>query len=312
MNDNYYINLFKKKSKMNIIEKIKWQVRKFLIDHYPQIIIQHEWPGVTGHEIDWNNPRDINEKIQWLMCFSDTSEWTRLADKYLVRDFIKERGFENILTKLYGVWDNANDIDFDVLPEKFVLKCNHDSASTIIVDKRKGFDRKNIVSFLNKCLKRKFGYVNCEPHYNKIPPKIIAEEFLEEKNSSYRSLTDYKFWCFDGKAYYICVMFDRTDDNVYETVYDIEWNNYPDYLQAYDQYKRGENILPKPDNLKEMIAIAELLSKGFPEVRVDLYNVDGKIYFGEMTFSANRGRMRYEKTFLEKLGNLVQLPPKKK
>jgi len=296
---------------MNLTKSIKRKIREFLIDHYPKAIIDHEWPHQFGHKIDWNNPRDMNEKIQWLNCCSDTSEWTRIADKYTVRDFIKERGHGDLLIELYGAWDNANDIDFDSLPEIFVLKCNHDSASTKIIDKSKGFNKKELIEFYNKRLKEKYGYRGCEPHYNRIRPLVLAEKFLKEDNG-FKSLNDYKFWCFDGKVYYVSVMFDRTSDMVRETVYDLDWNAHPEFLESYGNYKSDDRILPKPQNFEEMISIAKDLSKGFPEVRVDLYDVNGKIYFGEMTFTPTAGRMGYVNSFLKELGEKVVLPSKKK
>ena len=296
---------------MNLKQSIKWQVRKFLVDHYPKMIIDHEWPAQFGHKIDWNNPRDINEKIQWLICFSDTSEWTRLADKYRVREFVKERGLEHILTHLYGVWDDATKINFDALPEKFVLKCNHDSGSTIIVDKSKGFDPEQIVSFYKERLKNKYGYINCEPHYNNIPPKVIAEEFLKAESTSFKSVTDYKFWCFDGKVYYISVLFDRTKDMVHRMVYDLNWSAHPEFLKSNSYYRTDEQELLRPIGLNDMVRIAGILSKGFPMVRVDLYEIDGRIFFGEMTFTGNAGRMLYAQSFLNKLGNYLLLPRNK-
>lgn len=293
---------------MNIKKQIKWQIRKFLIDHYPKMIIDHEWPAQFGHKVDWENPRDINEKIQWLSCCSDTSEWSRLTDKYMVREFVKERGLEDILVELYGSWDDAYKIDYDKLPEKFVLKCNHDSGSVYVIDKAKGFDKERINIELNQKLKRKFGYVGCEPHYNRIKPLIIAEEFLEDNSASFKSLTDYKFWSFDGNVYYVSVMFDRTQDSVSETVYDLDWNPHPEFLESYGHYKSESRALPRPQKFEEMVSVAKVLSKGFPAVRVDLYEVNGKVYFGEMTFTSTGGRMGYVDSFLEELGRYVHLP----
>jgi len=295
---------------MNLKRQLKWQVRKFLVDHYPKMIIDHEWSAEFGHKIDWRSPRDINEKIQWLICYSDTSEWTRLADKYKVREFVKERGLGSILTNLYGVWDDARKIDFDKLPEKFVLKCNHDSASTIIVDKTKEFNKEQIVSFYQKRLKQKFGYINCEPHYNKIHPLVIAEEFLHNQKNveDNKSLIDYKFWCFDGKVDSICVLYDRTIGSVKETVFDLDWNPHPEYVESNGHYKRADTIIERPKSFIQMLDVAKILSKGFPEVRVDLYEVDGQVFFGEMTFTSNRGRMHYVESYLNRLGQYVKLP----
>lgn len=292
---------------MSLKKKIKWEIRKFLIDHYPKAIVDHEWPYQFGYKLNWENPRDINEVAQRLSCCSDTSEWSRVADKLKVRDFIKEKGYEDLLVKLYGAWRKAEDIDFDSMPQKFVLKCNHDSGSTKIIDKAKGFDKKALIDFYRERLKVKFGYVGCEPHYNKIPPMVIAEEFLEQE-PPFKSLTDYKFWTFDGRVYYVSVMFDRSEDMVSETVYDLDWTPHPEYLKSYGRYKSETRDLPRPQKLDEMIAIAKDLSKGFPFVRTDLYEVNGKIYFSELTFTPTGGRMGYEEVFLKELRQYVVLP----
>jgi hypothetical protein len=298
---------------MNVKSQIKWQIRKLLVDHYPKLIIDHEWPHLFGRRIDWDNPRDLNEKIQWLMCYSDTSEWTRLADKYLVREFVEERGLGHLLTKLYGVWDDAKAIDFNGLPEKFVLKCNHDSGSTFLVDKAKGFDKDYLIATLNQRLNRKFGYLNCEPYYNKIKPLVIAEELLEETNNDFSStLVDYKFWAFDGKVECVWVYYNRTLDDVFANVYDLDWNCHPEYSVFNHDHKDGKGIVPRPQSLNEMVEAASELSKGFPQVRVDFFESNGKPYFGELTFSSNKGRMEaYIQDYLIQLGNKVQLPPKR-
>lgn len=187
--------------------RIDARYNQFCVDHFPHRIIEKSWLRDFGYPIDWEHPRDINEKIQWLIAFSDTSEWSRLADKYLVRDYVASKGYANNLTKLYGVWKRAEDIDFDALPEKFVLKCNHDSGSYFIVDKQKGFNKSEIVKKTDEFLKRKFGYQYCEPHYNRIKPLVIAEEFLEDDCNFSSSLIDYKVWCFNGNhILFLCVM----------------------------------------------------------------------------------------------------------
>lgn len=298
---------------MNIKKQIKWQIRKFLIDHYPKMIIDHEWPGQFGRKIDWKNPRDINEKIQWLISYSDISEWTRLADKYRVREFVKERGLEHLLVELYGVWENAEDIDYDALPNKFVLKCNHDSGSVFIIDKAKGYDRNKINNELNDILKRKFGYLGCEPHYNRIKPCIIAEEFLEDRGNSFsKTLVDYKVWAFNGKVKSFWVCYNRSKDAVFVNIYDTDWNYHPECTVQTNHYRDGGGIVPRPQKLNDMISAASILSKGFPQVRVDFYEVNGVLYFGEMTFSSIGGRMDvYTKEYLAELGQEVVLPKKK-
>ena len=298
---------------MNVKRMLKWKLRKLLVDHYPKLIINHEWPPLFGHKVDWNHPRDLNEKIQWLMCYSDTREWVRLADKFRVREFVEERGLGHLLTKLYGVWNDVNDIDYDSLPEKFVLKCNHDSGSIFLIDKAKGFDKTEINAKLNEKLKRKFGYLNCEPFYNRIKPLIIAEELLEDDTIDYSStLVDYKLWAFDGKVECIWAFYDRTQGHVYANVYDLDWNCLPNCFLYNENYRDGKGMLPRPKCLEEMISAASVLSKGFPEVRVDFYEIHGKVYFGEMTLSGNKGRMlNTSQEHLKYLGDKVILPQKR-
>ncbi|MBQ6253496.1 MAG: glycosyltransferase [Bacteroidales bacterium] len=300
---------------MRLIKTVKSLIKRLLIDHCPQLIIEHEWPGVTGHKIDWNNPKDLNEKIQWLTCFSDTTEWSRLTDKLLVRDYLREKGFESLLPKLYGYWENADSINVEELPEKFVLKCNHDSGSTIIVDKSKGFDWLSIKSFLNQKLNRKFGYVGCEPHYNRIKPLIIAEEYLEPSAREIAissSIVDYKVWCFNGEPFCTWTCHNRTNECAEVNVYDMDWRVHPECSVFNDHYRDGKGVIPKPESFGNMMKAASILSEGFPQVRVDFYEVGGKLYFGEMTFTSLAGRMDfYTEAFLKEMGDKVVLPNKK-
>ena len=133
-----------------------------MLDHFHAGLVEREWLKWKGYPIDWDNPRDLNEKIQWLMCFSDTSKWSDCADKYKVREYVKSKGLGDILVPLYGVWKKAEDIDFDSLPEKFVIKCNHDSGSCRIIDKSKDFDPEAVRADLAAHLKVKYGYVHGE------------------------------------------------------------------------------------------------------------------------------------------------------
>ena len=261
-----------------------------------------------GRELDFKHPRDINEKINWLKFNSDTSLWSKLADKYLVRDFIKERGLENILVPLYHKWDSADDINFKDLPQKFILKTNHGSGEIYkVVDKEKE-DIDLIKVLYKKYLKEKFGKVQGEPHYLKIKPCVIAEELLNVEHNFSTSIIDYKIWCFDGKPYYIWCCYSRTKDSVYVELRDLEWNWHPEKSVFTDHYRDGGGRIPKPKCLNKMLEVASILSKGFPQVRVDLYVINDKIYFGEMTFSSNGGYMDfYTNEFLMELGDKVRI-----
>lgn len=281
---------------------------RFCVDHYPKRIIEKSWLKDFGYPIDWEQPRDINEKIQWLMVFSDTKEWSRLTDKYLVRDYVASKGYGDHLTKLYGVWKRAEDIDFDTLPDRFVLKCNHDSGSYCIVDNKKICDKNEHKRKMDSCLKRKYGYQYSEPHYNRIKPLVIAEEYLEDDSSFSTSLIDYKVWCFNGQPHSIYVCYSRNHQGKYTNFYDLDWNVHPEWSVFSEHNKDGVGKVPKPSCLAEMLEIASGLSKGFPEVRVDFYIVHNKVYFGEMTFTACAARNRhYSPWLLKELGRQCDL-----
>lgn len=264
--------------------------------------INLQWFAFTGEDgLNWNNPVDLNEKIEWLIANSDTSEWTRLADKSLVKDYVKSKGFGSSIIKTYGIWDKVEDIDYGSLPDSFVIKCTHDCESSHII-KSKQCDLN--IEVVNKDLKKHLlipnGSVSCEPHYLRIKPRIIAEELIQNDTESAKlstSLIDYKFWCTNGKILTCFCCYDRgrtakgpvhTFDN-----YSIDpWEPHREMLSEAYSHQNFKNI-PKPLNYDKMLDMAKVLSEGFPEVRVDLYNVSGKIYFGEMTFTSCAGRMPY-------------------
>lgn len=298
----------------NPYKSFKQFVAHFLYDHFLPYMINRRWKATYGHKIDWNNPKDINEKMQWLVCFGDTSLWPLCADKYRVREFLKERGLEQLAVKLYGVWNDANDIDYDALPQKFILKCNHDSGTCLVIDKSKSFSKEEINRHLNESLKIKFGYFNGETYYNKIKPCIIAEEFLEDKECEFSSsLVDYKIWCFDGKPYCTWACHNRDKHCTYVNIYDMDWCVHPECSVFTDHYRDGGGKVPRPKTLEQMKEAASILSKGFPEVRVDFYEVNGKLYFGELTFMTLYGQIDfYTVEFLKELGDQCVLPNKKK
>lgn len=270
-----------------------------------------QWLCAYGHTFPWNNPQDLNEKITWLLAKTDTGLWSAYADKYGVRDYISQKGYGKNLTKCYGVWNSADDINFDSLPEMFVIKCTHDCGSTYIIDK-KVCNYAELKKKLKCHLEKKFGYETCEPHYLKIKPQIVAEEYLDDSNNS-SSLIDYKFWCYNGHTDYVLVCYDRyREENGHVTstrmVYDVnDWHPRKDMLSV-DLQRQNFKPLPKPENFENMVSMAKDLSLGFPIVRVDLYNVNGKIYFGEMTFTSNCGRnTSYSNDALFSLGSQVDI-----
>lgn len=299
-----------------VVRPLRSTIHRFMVDHFLKHELEKKWLNFAGTPIDWNNPKTLNEKIQWLICFSDTSEWTRLADKILVREFIKQKGFEDILIPLIGTWNDARDIDFDSLPDKCVLKCNHDSGSVVIIDKAKGYDKESAIEKLNGKLKLKYGYASCEPHYNKIKPCVLCEEFVDfelgGKNFS-SSPIDYKIFCYNGVPDSILVVYNRNIESVELETYDLDWNHRPEWEATHIYYRKGRGIVPRPDSLSQMLSAARVLSAGFPQVRVDFYDVKGKLYFGEMTFTSDSGVMPYlSDEYQLRAGKLIDLSLAKK
>lgn len=234
------------------------------------------WPDIR-------NPRDLNEKIMQMEFFSDTSEWTRLADKVKVRDFVASKGLADILIPLLGVYRTADEIDFDALPESFVIKPNNGSAQAVVVDDKSAVDQAAIRRTVAHWSDRQFGIATAEPHYTRIPPLIMAEKRLQTPDGSLP--IDYKFYCFGGRPLNCLVCSERNtkDFHSHFNLYSVEpWS---ELTECVKQRYRASRPFPKPEKLAEMLRIAAKLSKGFPFVRIDLYEVDGKVWFGEMTFT---------------------------
>lgn len=278
----------------------------FIHTHYPYFWAKHLYKQELGKKVNLSNPNDINEKIIWLEYFTDTRLWTRLADKYAVREYVRSRVGERILIPLLGRWTNADDIDFDSLPERVVLKPNNGSYDTIIITNKSQVDFDEIRKRLAKSLDNRFGLDNAEPHYLRIDPCIIAEKMLE--TDAPEGLLDYKIWCFNGKPHSIivCVGRDPVAHHASLVYYDLQWNRCPEKIA---ELFRNDCSCPKPDNLEELLAIASKLSEGMPQCRVDLYDIKGKIYFGEMTLTSNYGMMPYlTQEVLDDMGNHCKLP----
>ena len=275
-----------------------------------------KWNRFYRRKFPWKNPRTLNEKLTWMEVYADTRKWTEYTDKYEVRRYIEELGLKDILTECYGVWDRAEDIDFDSLPEKFVVKCTHDCGSTVIIRDKSTMDKQFVMDFLNRHVAVRYGYDSCEPHYTAIKPRIMAESLIEMDNSeefSSETTVDHKIRCIDGKVQYDMVCYDRSLESGSggtKTIYDLydihTWQPMRQYLA--DRGVRYRDV-PRPQNLGRMIEIAEIISKGFPQVRVDLYNVKGKIFFGEMTFFAFSGMNNHFTTeFQRMVGDRITLP----
>lgn len=258
---------------------------------------------------DMKNPKTINEKIMWLTFHTDTSKWTELADKYLVRNYLIQKGLQKLLVNLYGVYKNANEINFDKLPKSFVLKTNNGCGTVLLVKDKGKINQESIRAKFNAWLHIPFGIVSAEPHYENVEPRIIAEELLKnEQEDISSSIVDYKIWCFNGEPKYCFTASNRNisthkvDFNLYELP---SWKPLTDKIS--NSYKNN-SVITKPSTLNRMIDVAHILSEDFPVVRVDLYEVEGKVYFGELTFTSNGCRMTYfTKDMLLRMGQQIDI-----
>lgn len=278
--------------------------RHIITRHFPFLWHQRLSKRFLGKETNFSNPGDLNEKIQWLMFYSDTSQWPLLADKYRVRKFVERRIGADYLIPLLGKWDSAEEIDFTSLPNQFVIKPNNGSFDVIVVKDKASADIELIRKKLAASLSTSFAYETGETHYLKIPPCIIAEELLRCDEPG--GLIDYKIWCFNGKPH--CVFLCANRDNEHHKLdciyYDLNWARHDENMTVHNQFN-----CPRPANLEKMLELATKLAKDLPQVRVDFYNIRGKIYFGEMTMTSSSGMMfRFSQKALDEMGNLIILP----
>ena len=264
---------------------------------------------VVGYKLNLENPKTFNEKLQWLKLYYNDPLCTKCADKYEVRDYVKNLIGEEYLIPLLGVYDNAEDINFDSLPNQFVLKVNWGSGQNIVVKDKSKLDIKDTKKTLNEWMKLKSNhyYYFYEWPYKNIKPKILCEKYMANENIE--NLTVYKTFCFGSKPYLFQVIIDDKTEKERINYYDLNWNK----LVLKQNFQNFDHDMPKPPTLNLMIEFAEKLSKDFPYfVRVDFYEVNNKIYFSEYTFYSDAGLAKFTPDDWDiKLGNLINLPKEK-
>ena len=252
--------------------------------------------------LNLRNPRRFSEKLNWLKLHDRNPLYSILVDKYEVKQYIKDVLGEQMVIPSYGVWDHFDDIDFNKLPDKFVLKCTHDSGRFCICKDKTKFDIQSAKSKLEKSMNNNFFWWTREWPYKNVKPRIIAEKFMEEGDGD--ALTDYKFFCFNGEPRMMYISKDVSADPRTD-FFDMDWNHLPFRLK--DPHA---DVLPsKPSKFEEMREIARVLSKGVPHVRVDMYVINNQIYFGEMTFFHNSGIFSVTPDEWDyKIGEWLELP----
>lgn len=288
-----------------IYKEIAYRVHLATIKLSPRVEMARCYHKVFKVWPNFKEPKSLIEKVYWLQLNSDTSLWSLCADKYRVRDYVVEKGFADYLNELYGVWDSENDIEFAMLPSQCVLKTTNGCGQTIFYDRDVLNSDDLARKQLGKWLRHPFGVSGGELHYLKIKPRIIAEKLIPIPEGEV-SLTDYKIWCFDGEPFCILVVYGRSNGLVNLALFDLDWSPMPHFLKRTNHSNiHSETYIQKPDCLEEMLHMAKVLSTGFSEVRVDLYNVDSHPLFGEMTFSTGFGY--FTDDFYRILGDKVVL-----
>jgi hypothetical protein len=261
--------------------------------------------GYMGYTLDIDNPKTYNEKLQWLKLHDRNPLYTTLVDKVAVKKWVADKIGPEYVTETYGVWESADDIDINRLPEKFVLKTNHDSGGVAVCSNKSSFDFEAAKKKLNRRLKNNYYYHGREWPYKNVKPRVFAEEYLEEADSE--DLPDYKFFCFDGVAKAMFIATDRMalDKETKFDFYDMDFNHLP----FTNGHPNSTCQIDKPVYFEEMKRLAECLSKGIPHVRVDFYIANNQVYFGEMTFSHWSGYVPFvPESWDRQFGDWIELP----
>ena len=286
------------------------EIGKKIVALFPtKMWLSYRFKKKMGYPMDWKNPKTFNEKLQWLKVYNKKPIYTTMVDKYAAKKYVADIIGEEYIIPTLGVWDSFDDIDFDALPDQFVLKCTHDSGGLVIVRDKSKFDKEAACKKFKIAMNRNPYDVTREWPYKNVKPQIIAEKYMVDESGA-KELTDYKFFCFDGKVDCVMVCLDRSTGDTKFYFFDEAWE-----LKRLNV--RGKNApegftIPKPECMDEMFRIAAKLSEGVPFLRVDLYQSGGKIYFGELTFFPNSG---FDKNLLPEtdmyFGDLIKLPERK-
>lgn len=304
LKSKFFQNPFVKKPLLAIHNFLWWWILPFCLSNRAYLSLKYRL--IFKKKLNWNTPTTYSEKIQWLKLYGRTSINNIMADKYLVKDYVARSIGERYVIPLLGVWDNVDDIDFASLPDKFVLKCNHNSGTGMVICHDKSMlDIGQVKRGLQKGLKENYFPISKEFAYKDIPRKIIAEPYMEDSET--KELRDYKFFCFDGepKALFIASGRLKGEESVTFDFFDMDFHHLP----VTNGHPNSSVAIERPKGFEEMKKLAAQLSVGIPHVRVDFYEVDGRVYFGEFTFSHWGGLMPFEPAEWDEIfGSWIHLP----
>ena len=259
-----------------------------------------------GKKLNLSNPKKFNEKLQWLKLYDRNPKYTNLTDKFKVRKYISKTIGQEYLIPLLGVYNSYDEIDFNKLPNEFVLKPNHTSGDIFICKDKSKIDYGKLEKEVNNWLKKNYYWTSREWIYKNIKPRIICEKYMVDESGT--ELKDYKFMCFNGEPRIIQVMSGRNNGSYNINHFDLEWNKIEIPRKGH---KESAKIIKKPENLERMISISKELSNSISFVRIDFYNIEGRIYFGEITLFPASGYVGFgdeKDDYL--LGSWLELPSK--
>lgn len=281
----------------------KEEIKKYIPD---KIFLKYLYYKRMDKKIDLTCPQTFNEKLQWLKLYDRNPEYTKMVDKHEAKKYVADIIGEEYIIPTLGVWDKFEDIDFNRLPNQFVLKCTHDSGGLVICKDKVQLNIEEAKKKINKSLKRNYYYSGREWPYKNVKPRIIAEKYMVDESGT--ELKDYKFFCFNGEPKMLFVAKDRPLATKFN-YYDMNFKKLP-FKQHYENFIED---VEKPKGFETMVELSRKLSRNIPHLRVDFYDINGKVYFGELTFYNFSGFEKFEpEEWDKKLGDMLELPKEKK
>lgn len=283
---------------------ICWKIELYLLRKFARLIPDRKYlellfPLRVGYQLNLNNPQTFNEKLSWLKLYNRKPILSQMADKYEVKRIVAEKIGSEYVVENYGVYEKWDEIDFNSLPAQFVIKCTHDSGGAHVCRDKALFDFSATKQKIERNLNRNYFYLKREWVYKDIKPRIIVDKFLDDHTGN--ELRDYKFWCFNGNPTYMyCTIKGK---NIFENFYDMDFR----VVEIDHGFPRHKPEFEKPLNFELMKSLARKLSEGIPFVRVDFFEVEGRVYFGEFTFYDWAGLRSFEGNWDEQLGKLISL-----
>ena len=268
--------------------------------------IELDYKCMIGKKLYLDNPKTFNEKLQWLKLNNHKDIYTKMVDKYEAKKYVSNIIGDEYIIPTLGIYNSFDEIDFNILPNQFVIKCTHDSGGLYICKDKNSFNKKDAKEYINSHFKKNYYNEHREWPYKNVKPRIIVEKYMEDDQS--KNIVDYKFFCFDGSPNLLYVSDGSHTNNQRIAFFDKNYNQLDIKRTDYNDYEKVPN---KPKNFEKMKEFASILSKNIPHLRVDFYEINGKLYFGELTFFTGSGFVPFkDEKWNKKLGDMIKLPIK--